>query len=150
MPPQEQTRPPREQTPPGKQTPAYCQRAAGTHPTGMHSCLRNVHTRVYPFTVPCSNTCWAFTKFVTCQAPLRQLGYTVYCALDHRFELHQCWYVHVLYHYTLFLRDVHEMHHEKKLYITIHVSNVQLFFMMHFIYILKNLCAMVLSHWLVF
>ena len=24
--------------PPGKQTPAYGQRAAGTHPTGMHSC----------------------------------------------------------------------------------------------------------------
>ena len=26
---------------PGKQTPAYGQRAAGTHPTGMHSCWRN-------------------------------------------------------------------------------------------------------------
>ena len=25
--------------PPGKQTPAYRQRAAGTHPTGMHSCF---------------------------------------------------------------------------------------------------------------
>ena len=25
--------------PPGKQTPAYGQRAAGTHPTGMHSCI---------------------------------------------------------------------------------------------------------------
>ena len=25
--------------PPGKQTPAYGLRAAGTHPTGMHSCL---------------------------------------------------------------------------------------------------------------
>ena len=39
----EQTPPPRdqtppEQTPPGKQTPAYGLRAAGTHPTGMHSC----------------------------------------------------------------------------------------------------------------
>ena len=41
-------RTPPEQTPPsppagrpppsGKQTPAYGQRAAGTHPTGMHSC----------------------------------------------------------------------------------------------------------------
>ena len=30
------TRPP---TPPGKQTPAYGLRAAGTHPTGMHSCF---------------------------------------------------------------------------------------------------------------
>ena len=30
--------PPQEQTPPRKQTPAYGQRAAGTHPTGMHSC----------------------------------------------------------------------------------------------------------------
>ena len=35
--PPEQTHPP-DQTPPGKQTPAYGQRAAGTHPTGMHSC----------------------------------------------------------------------------------------------------------------
>ena len=26
-------------TPPGKQTPAYGQRAAGKHPTGMHSCI---------------------------------------------------------------------------------------------------------------
>ena len=44
-PPPEQTPPrsrhiPPEQTPPlRKQTPAYGQRAAGTHPTGMHSCL---------------------------------------------------------------------------------------------------------------
>ena len=37
---------PREQTPtplPGKQTPGYAQRAAGTHPTGMHSCLKWFH-----------------------------------------------------------------------------------------------------------
>ena len=33
-----QGEPPREQTPPRKHTPAYGQRAAGTHPTGMHSC----------------------------------------------------------------------------------------------------------------
>ena len=31
--------PPRADTPPGKQSPAYGQRAAGSHPTGMHSCL---------------------------------------------------------------------------------------------------------------
>ena len=37
--------PPRWRTPrmenpsPGKQTPAYGLRAAGTHPTGMHSCI---------------------------------------------------------------------------------------------------------------
>ena len=42
--PQEQTPSPRsrhptEQTPPGKQTSAYGQQTAGTHPTGMHSCL---------------------------------------------------------------------------------------------------------------
>ena len=40
-PPLDQTppdQPPREQTPPRKQTPAYGLRAAGTHPTGMHSC----------------------------------------------------------------------------------------------------------------
>ena len=30
--------PPGWRTPPGKQTPAYGLRAAGTHPTGMHSC----------------------------------------------------------------------------------------------------------------
>ena len=52
----------------------------------------------------------------------------------------------VLYHYTLFLRDVHEMHHEKKLYITRMARDVQLFFVMHFMYILKKLCVMVLSH----
>ena len=33
--------PPEADTPPGKQTPAYGQRPAGTHPTGMHSCLDN-------------------------------------------------------------------------------------------------------------
>ena len=50
-PPQDQADPPRDQAdppppgtwqttpPPGKQTPAYGLRAAGTHPTGMHSCL---------------------------------------------------------------------------------------------------------------
>ena len=39
-PPQDQADPPRtRQTPPGKQTPVYGQWAAGTHPTGMHSCL---------------------------------------------------------------------------------------------------------------
>ena len=31
--------PPGPDPPPGKQTPAYGQRATGTHPTGMHSCL---------------------------------------------------------------------------------------------------------------
>ena len=38
-PPPEHT-PPQSRHPPGKQTPAYGQRAAGTHPTGMHSCLK--------------------------------------------------------------------------------------------------------------
>ena len=33
------TRHPPGPDPPGKQTQAYGQRAAGTHPTGMHSCL---------------------------------------------------------------------------------------------------------------
>ena len=38
---------PREQTHllPGKQTAAYGQRAAGTHPTGMHSCLTGAFNR---------------------------------------------------------------------------------------------------------
>ena len=45
-PPQEQTPPQsrhpstRHPPPPRKQTAAYGQRAAGTHPTGMHSCLQ--------------------------------------------------------------------------------------------------------------
>ena len=38
--PRDQAHPPGDQAhpPPGKQTAAYGQRAAGTHPTGMHSC----------------------------------------------------------------------------------------------------------------
>ena len=45
-PPQDQADTPRDQadTPPGKQTPAYGLRAAGTHPTGMHSCY-NMHAQ---------------------------------------------------------------------------------------------------------
>ena len=50
QPPQDQADPPRPgrpppdppgpgRHPPGKQTPAYGLRAAGTHPTGMHSCF---------------------------------------------------------------------------------------------------------------
>ena len=35
----DQADPPRSDIPPGKQTPAYGLRAAGTHPTGMHSCF---------------------------------------------------------------------------------------------------------------
>ena len=38
-PPGAHPQPPGADTPPGKQTPAYGQWAAGTHPTGMHSCL---------------------------------------------------------------------------------------------------------------
>ena len=46
-PPRTRPPPPRDQTPPGpdppqKQTPAYGLRAAGTHPTGMHSCYFSV------------------------------------------------------------------------------------------------------------
>ena len=40
------SRHPRSRHPPGKQTAAYGQRAAGTHPTGMHSCLKEcLHPR---------------------------------------------------------------------------------------------------------
>ena len=35
--------PPGADTPPQEQTPAYGQRAAGTHPTGMHSCFVCIH-----------------------------------------------------------------------------------------------------------
>ena len=39
--------PPRtRQTPPGKQTAAYGLRAAGTHPTGMHSCIHVANKRM--------------------------------------------------------------------------------------------------------
>ena len=38
------TRPPLGADPPGKQTPAYSQRVAGTHPTGMHSCFFHFHS----------------------------------------------------------------------------------------------------------
>ena len=40
-PPPQQTPPGPDTHPPGKQTPAYGLRAAGTHPTGMHSCFSN-------------------------------------------------------------------------------------------------------------
>ena len=43
-PPEPDTTPPTRHSPPpppGKQTPAYGLRAAGTHPTGMHSCFAN-------------------------------------------------------------------------------------------------------------
>ena len=47
-PPQTRQTPPRtRQTPPGKQTPAYGLRAAGTHPTGMHSCCIMFYTYYY-------------------------------------------------------------------------------------------------------
>ena len=40
--------------PPGKQTPAYGLRAAGIHPTGMHSCCTFVHCirlKCFPFVI---------------------------------------------------------------------------------------------------
>ena len=39
---------------------------------------------------------------------------------------------------THFFQDVHEMHHSKKLYITYRAHDVQLFFMIHFMYIPQN------------
>ena len=36
----------RKQTPPPEQTPAYGQWAAGTHPTGMHSCYKIIFKRI--------------------------------------------------------------------------------------------------------
>ena len=44
--------PSRQITPPGKQTPAYGLRAAGTHPTGMHSCLK---IKILTFAAKCCN-----------------------------------------------------------------------------------------------
>ena len=38
--------PPGSRHPPGKQTSAYGQRAAGTHPTGMHSCVLRISSSV--------------------------------------------------------------------------------------------------------
>ena len=50
------------QTIPGKQTPAYGLRAAGTHPTGMHSCLSNILTIL---SVTCRGQTKILTKFST-------------------------------------------------------------------------------------
>ena len=47
--PGEQTPPPDHVHPPGKQTAAYGQRAAGTHPTGMHSCLLMIFTSIHQY-----------------------------------------------------------------------------------------------------
>ena len=65
--PQDQTPPARENNPPGtrspplgKQTAAYDQRAAGTHPTGMHSCryiISHTHTRARARTHAHAHTC---------------------------------------------------------------------------------------------
>ena len=41
--------PPDHVHPPGKQTAAYGQRAAGTHPTGMHSCLLMIFTSIHQY-----------------------------------------------------------------------------------------------------
>ena len=51
----EQTPPPGSR-PPGKQTTAYGQRAAGTHPTGMHSCasLSNFYSSIVIYSTPFS------------------------------------------------------------------------------------------------
>ena len=53
--PQTRQTPPRtRQTPPGKQTPVYGLRAAGIHPTGMHSCCTFVHCirlKCFPFVI---------------------------------------------------------------------------------------------------
>ena len=53
--------------PPGKHTPAYGQRAAGTHPTGMHSCfvmcflLNQCNCRCHTSPIYCHNGCWHLT-----------------------------------------------------------------------------------------
>ena len=57
-----QTRPPQEQIPPGKQTPAYGQRAAGTHPTGLHSCSVRFPSEVSRGTTECSWNCTSRRK----------------------------------------------------------------------------------------
>ena len=47
--------PPDGEPPPGKQTPAYGLRAAGTHPTGMHSCL-------VMYGIACKERQWRFIR----------------------------------------------------------------------------------------
>ena len=49
-PPDQADPPPDQADPPGKQTAAYGLRAAGTHPTGMHSCSVDVHNTYYTTT----------------------------------------------------------------------------------------------------
>ena len=52
--------------PPGKQTPAYGQWAAGTHPTGMHSCLKKFSKNSLEFRKLCLTQCgtWSGTNCV--------------------------------------------------------------------------------------
>ena len=46
--------------PPGKRTPAYSQRAAGTHSTGMHSCSNCVMTQEFcALTFPPESSYWS-------------------------------------------------------------------------------------------
>ena len=65
--------PPRMETPPEKQTPAYGLRAAGTHPTGMHSCFLFFFVEQWmycsiPSDTKISMRCYAATTVLaTCQ-----------------------------------------------------------------------------------
>ena len=57
-PPSRSRQPPGSRPPPGKQTPAYGQRAAGTHPTGMHSCF-NMFQTLWTNLNESYGVCWA-------------------------------------------------------------------------------------------
>ena len=50
--------PPSRHTPPGKQTPGYGQRAAGMHPTGMHSCFDDKFTQHLDVTSASASSLW--------------------------------------------------------------------------------------------
>ena len=67
--PQEQT-PPQDQTPPGKQTPAYGLPAAGTHPTGMHSCYYSGDIHLCKAIVDPAELTSLFSLLLQVRAPL--------------------------------------------------------------------------------
>ena len=59
-------------TPPHKETPAYGQRTAGTHPTGMHSCLFKFWRTKVLFVRLLITLFWTF-GFKECQRPIHAL-----------------------------------------------------------------------------
>ena len=71
--PQQGEPPPGSRPPPRKHTPAYGQRVAGTHPTGMHSCYRVVN----PPVLCAGRTFWTESKF-SASSPREKRDHALY------------------------------------------------------------------------